>query len=198
MASVKRDLLVDTALQLFNKHGYRATGIDKILDESGVAKMTLYKHFKSKSELIIAVLRKRDEDMSLEMASGMECLLSNQNCDPRIAKLMAFFDALHEWINSDTFFGCNFISASIEFKREDDPIHVAASAHQKFLIQKIQELLVELHLPDTSTVARIIHMLMEGAIVTATTIGDKNTALQAKDCVLRILNSYTISPPLTS
>ena len=57
MASAKRDRLIDTALELFNRDGYRATGIDKILAESGVAKMTLYNHFGSKDELILAALR---------------------------------------------------------------------------------------------------------------------------------------------
>ncbi|VAW96143.1 Transcriptional regulator, AcrR family [hydrothermal vent metagenome] len=196
MASVKRDLLVATALELFTKNGYRATGIDKILAESGVAKMTLYKHFKSKDELIIAALRKRDDDFSADLAKKMQSLLKQQNYDPRIKKLMAFFDALHLWIKSDAFYGCNFINASIEFKREDDPIHVAASAHKKLVIQMIQELLAELHLPDTVYVARSIHMLVEGAIVMAVTIGDKNSALQAKDNAIKILTSYNISPPL--
>ncbi len=50
MASSKRDLLVETALDLFCSDGFHATGIDKILAESGVAKMTMYKHFKSKDE----------------------------------------------------------------------------------------------------------------------------------------------------
>ncbi len=198
MASAKRDLLVDTALDLFTKNGYRATGIDKILAESGVAKMTMYKHFKSKDELIIAALRKRDELFSTDLTQKMQSLVEQQNCDPRIKKLMAFFDAVHLWIKSDAFYGCNFINASIEFKREDDPIHVAASAHKKLVIQKIQELLVELHLTDTTYVARSIHMLIEGAIVMAVTIGDKNSALQAKDNAIKILKSYDISPPLAA
>ena len=196
MASVKRDLLVDTALQLFSKNGYRATGIDKILNVSGVAKMTLYKHFKSKDELIIAALRKRDDDFTADLTNKMNRLLAQQKSDPRIAKLVAFFDALHEWISGEMFYGCNFINASIEFKREDDPIHVAASAHQKLVIQMLQELLAELHLQNTPYVARTIHMLVEGAIVVAVTTGDRNSAKQAKDNVIKILNSYDISPPL--
>src|SRR5678810_1232020 len=60
MSSTKRDQLIDTALRLFAKNGYRATGIDTILAEAGVAKMTLYHHFKSKDELILAALQRRD------------------------------------------------------------------------------------------------------------------------------------------
>jgi len=198
MISVKRDLLVDTALQLFSMNGYRATGIDKILNESGVAKMTLYKHFKSKDELIIAALQKRDEDFMLEMRSSMLRLQQQQDCDPRIVKLMALFDALHEWISGEAFYGCNFINASVEFKRQDDPIHVAAAAHQKLTIQMLMELLAELHLPDATSVARQIHLIIQGAIITAVAIGDRSTALLAKESVNRLLSSYNIEPVLQS
>ena len=59
MSISRRDHLVDTAVKLFSKHGFRATGIDRVLAESGVAKKTLYNHFRSKDELIIATLQKR-------------------------------------------------------------------------------------------------------------------------------------------
>lgn len=197
MASLKRDLLVDTALELFSKNGYRATGIDKILDESGVAKMTMYKHFKSKDELIIAALRKRDENFSIQIVKRIKELVPLQkHIDPRISRLVSFFDAIDEWINSDAFYGCNFIGASIEFKREDDPIHVASSAHKKLVIQMLQELLSDLHLKDAPYVARSIHMLVEGAIVMAVTIGYKDAAKHAKDSALKILSSYEMILPL--
>ncbi len=61
MASSRRDHLVDTALAMFMRDGFHATGIDGILSQAGVAKMTLYNHFKSKDELILAALRLRDD-----------------------------------------------------------------------------------------------------------------------------------------
>ena len=72
MASLRRDHLVATALALFSKHGYHATGIDRILAESGVAKMTLYKHFRSKDELILAALRRRDEEFRRWLQAEIE------------------------------------------------------------------------------------------------------------------------------
>jgi len=63
MALNKRDQLIEKAQELFYREGYHATGIDRILAESGVAKMTLYKHFKSKEELILAVLETRHRTM---------------------------------------------------------------------------------------------------------------------------------------
>lgn len=198
MASAKRDLLVSTALELFNRQGYRATGIDKILSESGVAKMTLYNHFNSKDELIIAALSKRDEEFSSYLRKSITRLIGQQREDPRLAKLMAFFDALDEWFNSDTFWGCNFINASIEFKRKDDPIHAAAAAHKKLVIQMLQEFLAELHLEDTYHVARQIHILVEGSIVMAVSLDDKSAAKLAKEMAIKLLRSYSITPSLLS
>lgn len=196
MASSKRDILVDTALQLFSENGYRATGIDKILEESGVAKMTLYKHFKSKDELIIATLQRRDENFSKYVATELQRRIPLLKCDPRIAKLMAYLDFIHEWISSDSFTGCNFINASVEFKRADDPIHIAASNYQMQLIKMIEGFLEQLHLENAFYVARAIHMLIEGAIVIAGTFYDKTSGQQAKENIIKILNSYEINPPL--
>lgn len=192
MASKKRDQLVATALELFSKHGYRATGIDTVLAESGIAKMTLYNHFKSKDELIIAALKKRDNDFVESLRDSIKRLAPQQQGDPRIHKLLALFDALHEWINSDSFYGCNFINASIEFKREDDPIHVTAAAHKKLMLQILQELLAELKLENAPDVAKQILMLIDGAIVMALSLGDKNTAMIAKSTTLQILQGKQV------
>jgi len=190
MASAKRDHLVTTALNLFTRNGYRATGIDSILVESGVAKMTLYNHFKSKDELIIAVLNKRDDEFLVWLREAIDRYSPVQLGDARLHNLLALFDALDEWINSDSFYGCNFINASIEFKRVDDPIHVAAAAHKKLMLQIIQELLAPLELSNTLQVARQVHMLIEGAIVMAVTINEKHAALIAKETALQVLQKY--------
>ena len=70
MASSKREQLLNTALQLFYREGYHSTGIDRILAESGVAKMTLYKHFKSKDELILAVLQRQHEQIDASFSAA--------------------------------------------------------------------------------------------------------------------------------
>jgi len=126
----------------------------------------------------------------------MQRLQALQKCDSRIIKLMAYLDAIHEWVLDDSFYGCSFINAGIEFKLEDEPIHIAALNHQNSKIQFFQELLTDLHLPDVTHVARSLHLLIEGAIIRASTFNDFNAALHAKDTILILLNSYLISPPL--
>ena len=94
----RRDDLIETALKLFYTGGFNATGIDKILAESGVAKMTLYKHFGSKDELILAVLKRRDEQFRGWLSGEM----AKAGPSPK-AQLLQMFDALEIWFSGKAF-----------------------------------------------------------------------------------------------
>lgn len=187
----RRDHLVDTATQLFSKNGFRATGIDTVLEESGVAKKTLYNHFRSKDELIIAALQKRSGDFLDQARAGIERLSPQQSGDPRMARVLAFFDVVGETVDCDDFSGCTFINASAEYPRRDDPVHVACTNHKKLLTQFIEELIAELRLDDSHEVARQITLLLDGAIVTAHTTCDLTGIALARETVRRLLNSYS-------
>jgi AcrR family transcriptional regulator len=190
MSASRRDHLVDTSMKLFCKHGFRVTGIDKVLAESGVAKKTLYNHFKSKDELIIAALQLRDETIMNIFREGVARLAPKQQGDPRMRRVMALFDTLDEWVNSDGFSGCTFINASAEFPRREDPIHVACVNHKRLVVQYIEELISELRLPEAHRVARELALLIDGAIVTAHTLCDASGVALAKDTARRLLESY--------
>ena len=189
--SSRRDHLVETAMKLFYKQGFRATGIDAVLAESGVAKKTLYNHFRSKDELIIATLQKRDEDFMKFAREGVTRLADQQSGDPRMARILALFDTLGEWAGGDSFSGCTFINASAEFPRRQDPIHVACMNHKKLVIQFIEELISELQLRDSHEVAKQIALLIEGAIVTAHTTCDPTGVALAKRTARQLLESYS-------
>ncbi len=190
MSVSRRDHLVDTALKLFRKQGFRATGIDTVLAESGVAKKTLYNHFKSKDELIIATLQKRDDEFMASMRESVTRFAPLQQCDKSMVRVMAFFDAIIEWVNSANFNGCTFINASAEFPRKEDPIRVACENHKKLMIQFIEELLGGCQFEDSYQVARQLTLLVEGAIVMAHTTGDVSGAALAKETAQRLLTSY--------
>jgi len=189
MSISRRDHLVETAMKLFSKHGFRATGIDRVLAESGVAKKTLYNHFRSKDELIIATLQKRDEDFMHFVRDGIARLAPGQTGDPRMARVLALFDAIAEWAGGDNFTGCTFINASAEYPRREDPIHVACANHKKLVTQFIEELIAELPLVDSHRVARQIALLVDGAIVTAHTTCDVSGIPLAKETVVELLES---------
>lgn len=190
MATPRRDHLVETALQLFCQQGFRATGIDLVLKESGVAKKTLYNHFPSKDDLIIAALDKRDEDFMAKMRTTIARLAPLQDGDPRMSRILAFFDGLDEWFNSDSFNGCTFINASAEYPRNDCPIHRACATHKERVLDTLEALLSEMPLSNSRQVAREVGLLAEGAIVNAHTAGDLEAARVAKAATRRLLETY--------
>ena len=172
MASSRRDHLVDTALDLFCREGFHATGIDTILAESGVAKMTLYKHFRSKDELILATLRRRDERFRNWFMRAVE----SRAATPR-ERLLAMFDALGEWAQGRDFTGCMFINASAEFAKRDDPIHAAAAEHKRLVLAYVRDTAAAAGARDADELAWQLTLLMEGAIVMAHVCGATEQAV---------------------
>ena len=162
MASNRRDQLIDTALALFYRDGYHATGIDKILAEAGVAKMTLYKHFKSKDELILAALHRRDERFRNWFMRAVERL----GATPR-ERLLAVFDAMDEWFSSQECPGCMFINASAEYAKDDDPIRATAAEHKRLVLGYIRDLATAAGATNPDELAHGIMLLREGAVVLA-------------------------------
>ncbi len=163
MGASRRDHLVETALKLFCRDGYQATGIDKILAEAGCAKMTLYNHFKSKDELILAALHRRDEQFRNAFMRAIE----RQAGTPR-ERLSAIFDVLQAWFEAPDFSGCMFINASAEFGDPDDPIHAAAAEHKRLILGYFRQL------------AEGLMLLMEGAIVMRHVAGQADAARRAR------------------
>jgi AcrR family transcriptional regulator len=175
MASLRRDHLVGTALALFSKHGYHATGIDRILAESGVAKMTLYKHFRSKDELILAALRRRDE----EFCRWLQAEVESRAATPR-ERMLAVFDVLETWFKDPEFSGCCFIHAAGEYGRKDDPVHVAAAEHKARMLAYVGELARAAGAVNADDMARQLMLLVDGAIVAAHVSGDAAGARSAR------------------
>ena len=126
MTATRRDHLLETALRMFYRHGFHATGIDAILAESGVAKMTLYKHFGSKEELILAALVLRDE----RWRAWLDAAIGRAGPAPR-DRLLAVFDALVEWFADPGFAGCLFVRAAAEFPDPAHPAHREAARHKQ-------------------------------------------------------------------
>lgn len=175
MPASRRDHLVDTALTLFQRHGFHATGIDTILTAARVAKMTLYNHFKSKDELILAALRLGDERFREWLTEAVEA-----RADKPRGRLLALFGALDEWINQPDFSGCAFIAAAAEYGRPDDPINRAAAEHKKLVRDYIRDTAEQAGAPDADALADVLDLLMQGAIVSAHVSGNRDAAKIAR------------------
>ncbi|MDN4501663.1 TetR/AcrR family transcriptional regulator [Alteromonadaceae bacterium BrNp21-10] len=177
MATPRKQVLIDTAYSLFNQHGYHATGIDKILAQSGVSKATLYKHFKSKEELILEVLRQRHELLNATLEKAIQ---ENRSSHPALA----LFDALDNWFHSEDFYGCNFIRAGGEYPLNEDPIHRFSASHKDSIRQLLSHYLPE----DQQHLASAFLLLADGAIIAAQIRGEKDAAKQAKMFARQLLN----------
>lgn len=188
MASSKREQLIQTAQELFYRVGYHATGIDRILAESGVAKMTLYKHFRSKDELILAVLAARQQELLDQLQALRQAL------PPRQA-LLATFDGLHGLIHQADFCGCSFINAAAEFQDREHPIHRQAAALKAAFAAHFLELLQGLELAQPQLLANQLQFLLEGALSMAHLQGPANQALEARAAAELLLNGATGSAP---
>ena len=175
MRPTKRDELVQKALQTFYRNGFNATGMDMLVAESGISKTSMYKHFRTKEDLIIAVLRLRDENFRNWLYRRMEELGST----PR-EQLIAMFDALEEWFSEAGYKGCMFIKASSEFQDATHPIHKQSADHKRMLEDHVVRLARQAGLSEPELLARQLLLLKEGAIVTAHLGHTENPAQNAK------------------
>ena len=166
MPPSRRDELVDAAMRIFYRNGFHNTGLDQIQKESGISKMTLYNHFKSKDELIVAALRRRDEMFRNNLMKFVE----TQSKDST-ERILAVFDALDAWFNEDTFNGCMFINASAEYCDPDCPARRVAAEHKLEIIRYIQELCIAAKLDNPEELAQQLYVLIEGSIVVAHLVG---------------------------
>ena len=171
----KREDLIDAAIRLFNRNGYRATGVDRLMEETGIAKTTLYRHFKSKEELIVAALARIDDAARDEMRAYVEAA----SADPR-ERLLATFDLLDVWLREDDFKGCPFMAAASEFSDRTDPVFQQARMHKRLYLAYFEELVRAARIAEPARVARQILMLHEGAAAFAQVMGPDGVAGEAR------------------
>jgi AcrR family transcriptional regulator len=187
----RREDLVEAALSLFLRDGFHATGIAAILDEAGLTKMTLYHHFKSKEDLIVAALELRDRRFRDWLFGRMQAIGGT----PR-SQVLNMFDALGEWFRGEAviggagpeaFRGCPFVKAAAEYAEAGDPIHLAAGDHKRRIVESLGEMCHKAELPEPERLARRLALLKEGAIADATIAGDALAAAEAKLMAVRML-----------
>ncbi|MFI4854758.1 MAG: TetR/AcrR family transcriptional regulator [Phycisphaerales bacterium JB065] len=166
MPPSRRDELIDAALRVFYRCGFHASSLDDILKEGGISRMTLYNHFKSKDELILAAMRRRDEIFRNRLMKFVE----SKAKDPR-ERLVAVFDFHEDWFSGNEFCGCMFINAAAEFSLAESAPRRLAAEHKQEIVRYLRELCVAAGLDEPGDVAEQLNILLEGAIVSARVVG---------------------------
>lgn len=184
-SSAKRDVLLRTAGELFSRQGYRAVGIDTVLAAAGVAKMTLYKHFRSKEELITAVLEQRGQEIAAALTARVAAAVASPG-DPG-APILAVFDWLADWVGSPDFHGCLFIKAASEYPDPQDLPRQAAVAFKESCRTLLEGLCRELPAADPEALARQLQLLLEGALVLAFLQRSPQAARDARQAAAKLL-----------
>ena len=172
--SPKKEQLILIATDLFSRHGFHPVGIDRILAEASVARMTLYNHFPGKDDLISAVLDRRYYDI---MASLRACVEPTSSAREQLRAIFAWHEA---WFATPEFSGCLFERALAEFGTNYPKISNVAIQYKKTMTAWMGDML-EILLPQyTATrIASLLLILLDGATIDARAFHDPTIATRA-------------------
>lgn len=168
--------ILDSSYELFSRHGVRAVGVDAIVAHAAVAKMTLYRYFASKDELVMAFMERREQ----RWTKGWVQAGASQRAASPEGRLLAIFDLFDEWFQRDDFEGCSFINVLLEIDDRQHPVHQAAVRHLFNIRAFLKHLAEEAGVRDPDGFSRRWHILMKGSIVAAGE-GDRGAARAAQD-----------------
>ena len=179
-----RERILDAAYELFSRRGIQAVGVNEVTERAGVATATLYRHFPSKDELVLAFLDLREQRWTKDI---IEAGAMRRGSNPE-ERLLAIFDVLDEWFHRDDFEAGSFIKVLLEL----GPNHPAGGASVRHLEQIraiVRRLAEEAGLRDTDSFAHSWHILMEGSIVVAAE-GDVEAARRGKSMARQLIDQY--------
>jgi AcrR family transcriptional regulator len=180
-----RERILDSAYELFSTRGVRGVGIDEVIGQAGVAKATLYTHFPSKDDLVLAFLQQREQRWSVAF---VEAEARRRGTTPE-DRLLAIFDVLDEWFRREDYEGCSFVKLLLEMGAE----HPAGRASIRYLDNVrsiVRTLAQEAGLRESEAFARSCQLLMEGSVVAAAA-GDADAAQRAKAMARPLIEQHS-------
>jgi AcrR family transcriptional regulator len=180
-----RERIVASAYELFTRRGIRAVGMDEVIERAAAARATVYRHFASKDELVLAVLQRRQQLWTHDLIEEQSRLRGNSPED----QLLAIFDVLQEWFRAgDGYDGCSFIRVLLEMGPAH-PAGRASIAYMQELRTIVRQRAQAAGLLDTDDFARSFHILVKGSIVAATE-GDLAAADRAQSMARLLIQQH--------
>ncbi len=177
--------LFQAASELFYKKGYHSVGVDSIAEKAGVGKMTLYRHFPSKDQLILSFLEESDKDFWQYFESSFT------NSESPREKLIAFFTALQRYVTGPACYGCPFINIASEYPESEYAGHQLASKHKLMVRTRFLELSRQAKARNPETLANGLLLLMDGAYIAARMYGNssENPATNVADAASYLIDA---------
>lgn len=161
-----RDRIFDVAKDLFYRRGIRAVGVETIVEAAGATKMSLYRSFSSKDDLVAAYLRERDSRYWHWWDKIVE-----QHADSPRSQLRALLKSIAERTLTPNYRGCPFTNAAVEFPEPDHPSRAIAAANKEELRRRLTELSEQLGARNPPELADQLLLLIEGAYSASQTLG---------------------------
>jgi AcrR family transcriptional regulator len=158
------DKITESALKLFYRQGFHATGVEQLSKVAGVTKKTLYNYFSSKELLIQSALELRDKQFIIKMHKSVEA--KGNDLRP-----LAYIEFIVQWVQETGFNGCAFINASAEYGNQQDQPHVVANSHKQTIISYLESICFNAEIDQPSLVARQLFLVGEGLIVASQVCG---------------------------
>lgn len=171
-----RERVLRAAYELFSTGGVRAVGVDTVIARAGVAKMTLYRNFPSKEDLVLEFLRRREE----RWTHGWVRAEIEARAETPVGRLLAVFELFDEWFRRNDFEGCAFITIMLESTDPASPVRAACVRHLANIRVIMRDLAAEAGSADPDAFSRQWHILMKGSIVSAAE-GDLGAAMRARE-----------------
>jgi AcrR family transcriptional regulator len=178
-----REKVFQTAARLFYQRGYRAVGVDTLAEESGVGKMTLYRHYPSKDDLIVAYLNNSNEIFWRNFEE-----ITRDAATPR-EKLLAFFESLQEYVSTHACYGCPFLNVATEYPETDYPGHRVAIEHKQSVRARFRQLAEAAGARKPEALANQLFLLMDGAYMAARMFGVNNPAAHLAEAARILIDS---------
>lgn len=176
--------LLETAYELFCVRGVRDVGVDELVERAGVAKATLYRHFASKDELILAFLKLREERWTM---GWLEQSVRARGGTPE-ERLLTVFDLFDEWFREPGYAGCPFIKVMVELGPEH-PAGAASIEHQNTIRELLTQLATDAGFRDPAELALSLHLLLCGSIIQAS-LGNSSAAHRARHMTAAVMKEF--------
>lgn len=182
-----RERVSRAAYDLFSRDGTAAVGVDAIIARAGTAKMTLYRNFPSKTDLILDFLQRRERVWTEDWLQAE----SQRRGSTPAEQLLAIFDVFGEWFARADYEGCAFLTVMLESAHRDDAVHQASVQHLANIRHYLKGLAAAAGIENTDSFARQWHILMKGSIMAAHE-GDTLAAARAHEVGVVLLRAHGI------